>query len=215
MAQRRLDVTLAHLQMANTNASETWGPDPEFSKASLIGSEAEYQKMWQRSIRDPDGFWGEIASTFSFYSPWNTVMKSDLVGGNISWFGGAKLNVSVNCLDRHVDAGHGERPALTFEADDGQNTTLTYTQLLAETCRMANCLRAHGVKKGDVVTIYMPMVMNLGVACLACARIGAIHNGVIWCPFAPLERSPPFFWPHCPPRLLFSQSSLAASQLRR
>ena len=103
-------------------------------------------------------------------------MRSDLAKGEIAWFEGSQLNVSVNCLDRHVSAGNGSRTALTFEADDGSNKSLSYTELLGETCRMGNLLRAHGVKKGDVVTIYMPMVLDLAVACLACARIGAIHN---------------------------------------
>lgn len=109
---------------------------------------------------------------------WDSVVEADFFNANIAWFCNSKLNVSANCLDRHVRSGNGDKPAVTWEMDDGQSQTFTYSQALQEVNRAANVLRALGVKKGDTVTMYMPMMPKLMFSMLACARIGAIHSVV-------------------------------------
>jgi len=143
-----------------------------------IESESEYQEKWKMSIEDPEQFWSEIASEFEWIEPWTEVMDNEFESGKIRWFNGGVLNISVNCLDRHIEAGRGDAPAITFEADDGEVKRYTFSETLEETCRMANLLKSHGVRKGDRVTIYMGMVPELAFALLACARIGAIHSVV-------------------------------------
>ncbi len=153
-------------------------PPPESMSGALVDDETVYQEKWNQSIVDPEGFWGPIASEFEWMEPWIEVMDCDFTTGRIRWFDGGVLNVSVNCLDRHITAGRGEAPAITFEADDGEVRRYTFSQVLSKTCRLANLLKANGVSKGDRVTIYMGMVPELAFALLACARIGAIHSVV-------------------------------------
>ncbi len=152
-------------------------PEPIASEAHITDL-AEYEAMWQRSIEDPAGFWGEIAEEFEWYRKWDEVASWDFVEAHIKWFDGAQLNVSVNCLDRHVAAGRGDAPAISFEADDGEMSTYSFSEVLEQVCRLGNLLRANGVGKGDRVTIYMPMIPELAFTLLACARIGAIHSVV-------------------------------------
>lgn len=152
-------------------------PEPIASDAHITDL-AEYEAMWQRSIADPAGFWGEIAEEFQWYRKWDEVASWDFVDAHIKWFDGAQLNVSVNCLDRHIAAGRGEAPAISFEADDGEMSTYSFSEVLEQVCRLGNLLRANGVTKGDRVTIYMPMIPELAFTLLACARIGAIHSVV-------------------------------------
>ena len=152
-------------------------PEPIASEAHITDL-AEYEAMWQRSIEDPAGFWGEIAEEFEWYRKWDKVASWDFVDAHIKWFDGAKLNVSVNCLDRHILAGRGDAPAISFEADDGEMSTYSFSEVLEQVCRLGNLLRANGVGKGDRVTIYMPMIPELAFTLLACARIGAIHSVV-------------------------------------
>ena len=152
-------------------------PEPIASDAHITDL-AEYEAMWQRSIADPAGFWGEIADEFQWYRKWDEVASWDFVDAHIKWFDGAQLNVSVNCLDRHIAAGRGEAPAISFEADDGEMSTYSFSEVLEQVCRLGNLLRANGVTKGDRVTIYMPMIPELAFTLLACARIGAIHSVV-------------------------------------
>jgi len=134
--------------------------------------------MWQRSIDDPEGFWGEIAEKFVWDRKWDRVAEWDLAKGENKWFSGGKLNVSVNCIDRHISAGRGDAPAFTCEDDAGAVKTFTYQQVLEEVSKLGNVLRGHGVSKGDRVTLYMPMCPELAFAALACARIGAVHSVV-------------------------------------
>ena len=152
-------------------------PEPIASEAHITDL-AEYEAMWQRSIEDPAGFWAEIAEEFEWYRKWDEVASWDFVDAHIKWFDGAQLNVSVNCLDRHIAAGRGDAPAISFEADDGEMSTYSFSEVLEQVCRLGNLLRANGVTKGDRVTIYMPMIPELAFTLLACARIGAIHSVV-------------------------------------
>lgn len=153
-------------------------PPLPISQEAHITDFATYQSMWQRSIDDPAGFWGEIAEEFEWYQKWDNVTDCDLASGHIRWFEGGKLNVSVNCLDRHINDGRGNEPAITFEADDGESRVYSFNQVLEQVSRLGNLLRDNGVTKGDRVTIYMPMIPELAFALLACARIGAIHSVV-------------------------------------
>jgi acetyl-CoA synthetase len=139
-----------------------------------------YEQMYQRSIQDPEGFWVEQADKFvSWFKKWDKVLEWDFHAAQIKWFLGGKLNVSYNCLDRHVEAGAGAQTALIWQGNDhGESRTLTYAELLAQVCRFANTLKSLGVKKGDRVCIYMQMVPELAVAMLACTRIGAVHSVV-------------------------------------
>ena len=139
--------------------------------------DVRYQEMYRQSIHDPDRFWGEQAGQFlSWIKPWDTVQAFDFHRGHIRWFDGAKLNVSFNCLDRHL-ATRGEQTAIIWEGDDPrEDRRLTYRELHQQVCRFANALKASGVSKGDRVCIYLPMIPEAAVAMLACARIGAIHS---------------------------------------
>ncbi|HKI96863.1 MAG TPA: acetate--CoA ligase [bacterium] len=139
--------------------------------------EATYQKLYKESVEDPEGFWGRMAERITWFKKWDKVLEHDFKEGKHAWFLGGKLNASYNCLDRHLDGPLRDQPALIWEGDDpNQSRTYTYAQLHKEVCRFANVLKKHGVKKGDRVTVYLPMVIELPVAMLACARIGAIHS---------------------------------------
>ncbi|MGH7163716.1 MAG: acetate--CoA ligase, partial [Planctomycetota bacterium] len=131
------------------------------------------------SLRDPEGFWAEAAERIAWKRRWNRVLRWDFQKADIRWFDGATLNVSENCLDRHVAAGRGDRVALVWEGDDPRESArVTYRQLLEQTCRWANVLKELGARRGDRVCLYLPMIPALPAAMLACARIGAIHSVV-------------------------------------
>jgi len=144
-----------------------------------ITSKQEYLEHCQLAEKSPDKFWENIAEKFSWFQKWNEVCNYNLEKGQIEWFKGAKLNISTNCLDRHLSQ-KGDDIALMWEANDpkDKNITLTYQELFEKTCQFSNLLRDHGVKKGDVVSIYMPMIPEAAIAMLACVRIGAIHSVV-------------------------------------
>jgi acetyl-CoA synthetase len=146
---------------------------------------AGYDAAVQRVETDPEGYWRDVAGRLDWISAPTQIKDVSFHKHpfHIRWYADGVLNVSVNCLDRHV-ATRGDQAALIWEGDGGETTTFTYSQLLAETCRMANVLKAKGVRKGDRVTIYMPMIPQAAVAMLACARIGAIHS-VIFGGFSP------------------------------
>jgi acetyl-CoA synthetase len=145
----------------------------------------KYKEMYQRSISDPEGFWAEQAEEFiDWFKPWTKVWDWDFDDAKISWFEGAKLNVSYNCLDRHLES-RGQQVAVIWEGDDpGAEKKITYRELHAEVCKFANALKSRGVKKGDRVSIYMPMVPEVVVAMLACTRIGAVHS-IVFGGFSP------------------------------
>ncbi len=146
----------------------------EYVKTGM--SMEEYKKLYKQSIEDMEGFWDEQAKLLDWFEPYEKVWeKTDLFPGK--WFIGGKLNVAYNCLDRHVIAGNGDRIALIWEADEpGQVRTFTYAELLKEVNRVANGMKNLGLKKGDRVTIWLPMVPELAIIMLACARIGVIHS---------------------------------------
>ncbi|MBU1191375.1 MAG: acetate--CoA ligase [Gammaproteobacteria bacterium] len=160
-------------------------PVPATLSASTLLDAAGYKKMYQRSVDDPEGFWAEQANQLLTWSrPWTKVQDCDLSKGHIRWFEGAKLNVSYNCLDRHL-ATRGDQTALIWESDDPKvDKKLSYKQLHAEVCKLGNVLKSRGVKKGDRVCIYMPMITEAVAAMLACARIGAVHS-VVFGGFSP------------------------------
>ena len=142
-----------------------------------IRSIDEYRNRYQRSIEDPDSFWAEVADRITWTRRWDNVRQYDFVNANIRWFEGATLNACYNCLDRHVEAGHGDQTAIIWEGNDpDDDRRYTFNELLAEVCRFANVLASHGIGKGDRVCIYLQMVPELAIAMLACARIGAVHS---------------------------------------
>lgn len=145
----------------------------------------QYKEQYQRSIDDPAGFWGEQASAFlSWDQPWDKVVDFDFVTGEATWFAGGKLNVSYNCIDRHLPE-RANQTALIWEGDDPANSKhITYQELKEQVCRLANALKARGVNKGDRVCIYMPMIPEAAFAMLACTRIGAIHS-IVFGGFSP------------------------------
>ena len=153
-------------------------PPAELSEKAYIKSLEEYREIYQRSIQDPEAFWAESARQLDWYRKWDRVLVEDFAEGKHEWFVGGKLNVAYNCLDRHLKTWRKNKAALVWEGDIGDAKTLTYQQLHHQVCRFANVLKKHGVKKGDLVSIYLPMIVELPIAMLACARIGAIHSVV-------------------------------------
>lgn len=157
-----------------------FNPSKEFVDKALLKSEAEYEKMYKRSIDDPQGFWGEMAEKhIDWFKKWDgPVEKYDFKDNiNVEYFKGGKLNITYNCLDRHLKTWRKNKAALIFQGEPLEETvTYTYQQLHREVCKFANVLKGLGVKKGDRVAIFLPMIMELPVAMLACARIGAIHS---------------------------------------
>ncbi|MFQ5638852.1 MAG: acetate--CoA ligase [bacterium] len=154
-------------------------PAEEVSQKAHIKSLDQYRDMYRESVEDPAGFWGRIAQRLHWFKKWDNVVDFDFVNANIKWFEGGKLNISYNCLDRHVEAGHGEHIALIWESNDPNETqTFTYEQLLQEVQKFANVLKANGIQKGDRVCIYLQMIPQLPISMLACARIGAVHSVV-------------------------------------
>ncbi|MGH7053869.1 MAG: acetate--CoA ligase [Stellaceae bacterium] len=148
-------------------------------------SEAEYFRRYRESLADPDRFWGEAGKRLDWIKPYSQVRRGGFDGEvRITWYEDGTLNASVNCLDRHL-ARLGDKTAIIWEGDDpAEDRRITYRELHAEVCRFANVLKARGVKKGDRVTIYLPMIPEIAVAMLACARIGAIHS-VVFGGFSP------------------------------
>lgn len=144
-----------------------------------ITSFEEYQQAYQKSVDQPEEFWADIAGNFQWRKPWLKVLEWNFTEPNIKWFRGAKLNITENCLDRHL-AKLGDKPAIIWEPNDPNedHRVLTYRQLYDKVCQFANVLKNNGAKKGDRICIYMPMVPELAIAVLACARIGAIHSVV-------------------------------------
>jgi len=144
-----------------------------------IKSFEEYQNVYQYSVNEPEKFWAEIADNFLWRKKWDTVLEWNFKEPKIKWFSGAKLNITENCLDRHLDT-LGDQPAIIWEPNDPEehHRTLSYKQLHQKVCQFAHVLQNNGAKKGDRICIYMPMVPELAIAVLACARIGAIHSVV-------------------------------------
>jgi acetyl-CoA synthetase len=151
-------------------------PPEEFAKHARVKSMAEYEAIYRRSIEDPDGYWGEQTRELLTWFKEPTVILDRSDHPFYRWFTDGTLNISYNCLDRHVEAGRGDAPAILFEGEPGDSKTYTYKELLDEVCKLANVLKSMGVTKGDRVCLYMPMIPELPIAMLACARIGATHS---------------------------------------
>ena len=158
-------------------------PPQEFTEKAWIKSFDQYQEMYKRSIDDPEGFWAEAASELFWYKKWDKVLdyNFDINKGKVfhEWFKGGSTNMCYNCLDRHLDTPTRNRAAIVWQGEPEEDTkVLTYLTLHREVCRFANVLKKKGLKRGDRVTIYMPMIWQLPVAMLACARIGCPHSVV-------------------------------------
>ncbi len=150
-------------------------PPPEaFSAEAHIKTEAEYQAMWDRAKSDPAGFWGEMAENLDWFQKWDKVLDGEMP--DTKWFVGGKINASYNCIDRHLTTWRKNKAAIIWEGEPGDTRVLTYHDLHREVCKFANVLKQLGVGKGDRVTLYMPMIPELAIAMLACARIGAPHS---------------------------------------
>jgi acetyl-CoA synthetase len=149
-------------------------PPAEFAAKAWIGSEAEYERMYRRSVEDPEGFWGDAASELEWFRKWDQVLDGS--GPHAKWFVGGKLNVSHNCVDRHAMGARRDKVALLWEGEPGEVRRLTFGELHEQVQRFANVLKSLGVKKGERVAIYMGMSPELAIAVLACARIGAVHS---------------------------------------
>jgi acetyl-CoA synthetase len=156
--------------------TRVFDPPEEFQRGAHIRSMEDYRALYDRSIKDPEGFWGEQARTLRWSRQWDRVLewKAPIA----KWFLGGQINLSENCLDRHVATSRKDKPAIIWEGEPGDTRTLTYQELLREVCRFANVLRGLGVEKGDRVGIYMPMIPEAAVTMLACTRIGATHSVV-------------------------------------
>jgi len=151
----------------------------EYVEKSYIKTMFEYESIYKKSVEDPIGFWGkEAAERLTWFKMWDKVLEYDFHKPYIKWFQGGKLNVSYNCIDRHLNSATRNKAALIWEADGGEYKTLTYQQLFYEVNKFANVLKKLGVKRGDRVSIYLPMILELPIAMLACSRIGAIFSVV-------------------------------------
>ena len=158
-------------------SEKVYKPSAVISDHAWIKNLDQYHELYNKSVEDPDAFWAEIAERLTWYKKWDTVQEFDFVEGNIKYFAGGKLNVSYNCLDRHVETGHGDQKALIWEGNDPNDSrSFTYAELLTEVQKFANFLKDIGVEKGDRVCLYMQMIPELSIAMLACTRIGAVHS---------------------------------------
>ncbi|RYZ99215.1 MAG: acetyl-coenzyme A synthetase, partial [Proteobacteria bacterium] len=160
----------------NSNASPAL-PVPVSFQDALVNPD-RYRRDYAKSVKDPEGYWGEEAKRLDWFAPWKKVKDCSFESPvRIRWFEGGKLNVSHNCLDRHLPK-RGDQTAIIWEPDEPTDPVvrLSYRELHARVCRMANALKGQGVKRGDFVTVYLPMIPDAAVAMLACARIGAPHN---------------------------------------
>lgn len=160
-------------------------PVPAATAANAWINDKQYAEMYQRSVDDPDGFWAEQANQFlTWFKTWDKVLDWDFTKGHIRWFEGGKLNVSYNCLDRHLEQ-RGDQVAIIWEGDSpNEDKKITYRELHSEVCKFANVLKSLGVTKGDRVCIYMPMIPETAVVMLACTRIGAVHS-IVFGGFSP------------------------------
>ncbi len=152
---------------------KTYTPDPEYKKNAWMG---DYQKAYNEFLADPDGFWERMAKELDWIKPWDAVKEWNYPYAR--WFTNAKLNITANCLDRHVNDNRRNKVALIWRGEEGRERIFTYQNLLSQVSRFANALKKIGVKKGDCVCIYMPLVPEQLIAMLACARIGAVHSVV-------------------------------------
>ncbi len=169
------DLPTAHTNMDSLlRENRVFAPPAEFAAKARIGSMAEYEAMYRRSVDDPEGFWGEVGRELEWFTPFGKVLEGEM--GSATWFNGGKLNLSHNCVDRHAAGALKDKVALLWEGETGEVRRITYAELHDQVQKFANVLKSLGVKKGDRVAIYMGMCPELAIALLACARIGAVHS---------------------------------------
>mgnify|MGYP001364344110 FL=1 len=159
--------------------NKVFKPSGDWIKKSHVDSLEKYEKIYNDSVLNPDEFWGTIADRLKWYKKWDSVSDVDYKKADIKWFLNGKLNVSYNCLDRHVEEGNGDKTAIIWEGNDpAEDKKYSYSELLIEVKKFANVLKSNGVIKGDRVCLYMQMIPELAIAMLACCRIGAVHSVV-------------------------------------
>jgi len=179
------EVGVKERRMASETATDTnlssilrenrvFPPPAEFASKAHVKSLAEYEELYRRSIADPEAFWESVAHELHWFAPWTKVL--DWNEPWAKWFVGGKINLSYNCLDRHVANGKRDKVAILWEGEPGEVRKLTFGELLTEVQKFANVLKGLGIKKGDRVAVYMGMTPELAIAILACARIGAVHS---------------------------------------
>lgn len=149
-------------------------PKEPFARRAHIKSIAQYQKMYNESVKSPEKFWGKVAEDLYWFRRWKKVREWK--APHVKWFSGAKINMSYNCLDRHLGSWRRNKAAIIWEGENGETATWTYQQLHSQVCKFSNVLKMLGIRKGDRVCIYMPMIPEIAVAMLACTRIGAVHS---------------------------------------
>ncbi len=157
--------------------SRAFPPSSGFKATAHVASIEQYQRLHKQSLEQPEVFWDGVAKELPWMKPYGQVLDWS-EAPNARWFVDGKLNASAVCLDQHIEAGHGDKVAILWEGEPGDRKTFTYSEMHAAVCRFANALKARGIKKGDRIAIYMPMIPELAMAVLACARIGAIHSVV-------------------------------------
>ena len=170
----------------------SFAPSADFSQRARVGTLAEYEKLYRESVEAPDAFWGRMANeNLHWFQPWTKVQEQNFehIGESTApytrWFQGGRLNVSYNCLDRHLAGPRRNKAAFIWQGEkEEEKRTLTYQQVHSEVCRLANVLKKHGVRKVHTITIFMPMIPELPIALLACARVGAVHS-VVFSAFSP------------------------------
>jgi acetyl-CoA synthetase len=167
MTDKRLETILEE--------SRKFPPPENFQKDAHISSFADYQRMHTQSVKDPEGFWGSVADELTWHKKWDQVLD-DSEAPFYKWFAGGKTNVTENCLDRHLTSATRNKAAIIWEGEPGEQRVLTYWDLWREVNKCAHSLKELGISKGDRVAIYLPMVPELAVTMLACARIGAVHS---------------------------------------
>jgi acetyl-CoA synthetase len=167
MADDRIDSVL--------DENRKFSPPPAFTENAQIKSLHDYERLYRQSMEDPERFWGEVAEQLHWFKKWDRVLD-ERDAPVYKWFAGGKTNICYNCVDRHVEAGGGKQTAILWEGEPDERSSLTYEQLHREVQVFANALKKLGVGKGDRVAIYLPMIPELAVALLACARIGAVHS---------------------------------------
>ena len=167
MAEKQFDSVL--------DENRKFAPPAAFTENARINSLEEYEKLYKESIEDPEGFWAKVASELHWYKKWDKVLDES-EAPFYKWFVGGKTNICYNCVDRHVEAGNGGKTAIIWEGEPEDRYTLTYSELHKEVQVCANALKKLGIKKGDRVAVYLPMIPELAITLLACARIGAVHS---------------------------------------
>ncbi|MEP6787946.1 MAG: AMP-binding protein, partial [Acidobacteriota bacterium] len=159
---------------SSLNEHRLFPPPPDFAANAHIKSFEEYEQLYAEAAADPAAFWAKQAESLDWFKKWDTVLEWNEPFAK--WFVGGKINLSYNCLDRHITTSRKNKAAIIWEGETGEIKTITYLQLHQEVSRFANVLKSLGVKTGDRVALYMPLIPALAVAMLACARIGATHT---------------------------------------